>query len=196
MLLVFKWILFFYPLFVLLFSFSYLYTHLFPLFVFFLIVKLQAAVLSAECFEEAKKVKDALGREEVLKRIAAEEKAKHLEAIKELEEAKELLAKEALDRHKAENVASSVFSEKFKVLDSLFSSGKHCRRYSKEEIEVATDNFSESKKIGEGGYGKVYKCNLDHTPVAVKVLRQDRCDKKEEFIREVCVKILLFFFIA
>lgn len=147
--------------------------------------KKKVAVLSTECSEEAKKVKDALEREEVLKRIAAEEKAKRLEAIKEVENARQLLSKEALDRHKAEMVASTMSLEKFKVLDSLFSNGKSCRRYSMNEIEVATDNFSETKKIGEGSYGKVYKCTLDHTPVAIKVLRQETRDKREEFIREV-----------
>lgn len=147
--------------------------------------KKKIQLLSAECSQEAKKVEDALGREEKLKQIAEEEKAKHLEAIKEVEEARELLAKEALDRHKAEIVASKISLEKSRVVDALFSSDKRCRRYSSNEIEVATDNFSDARKIGGGGFGDVYKCNLDHTPVAVKVLRQDAGDKKEEFLREV-----------
>ncbi|KAJ6878527.1 hypothetical protein NC652_032139 [Populus alba x Populus x berolinensis] len=59
------------------------------------------------------------------------------------------------------------------------------RRYSIEEIEVATQYFSESKKIGEGGYGPVYNCYLDHTPVAVKVLRPDAAQGRSQFQREV-----------
>ncbi|KAJ6327890.1 hypothetical protein OIU76_006430 [Salix suchowensis] len=58
------------------------------------------------------------------------------------------------------------------------------RRYSIEEIEVATQYFSESKKIGEGGYGPVYSCYLDHTPVAVKVLRPDAAQGRSQFQRE------------
>ncbi|KAG6409816.1 hypothetical protein SASPL_127858 [Salvia splendens] len=44
------------------------------------------------------------------------------------------------------------------------------RKYSIEEIELATEYFHQSRKIGEGGYGPVYKCSLDHTSVAVEVL--------------------------
>lgn len=149
---------------------------------------LQVAVLSTKCSEEAKKVNDALEREELLKLIVADEKAKRLEAVKEVEKARQLISKEALDRHKAEMVASTMSLEKLKVLDSLFSNGKCCRRYSMNEIEVATDNFSEAKKIGEGSYGKVYKCTLDHTPVAIKVLCQETRGKMEEFIREVFLR--------
>ncbi|KAG5241011.1 U-box domain-containing protein [Salix suchowensis] len=59
------------------------------------------------------------------------------------------------------------------------------------EIEEATQYFSESKKIGEGGYGPVYKCYLDHTPVAVKVLRPDAAQGRSQFQREVEVLSLI-----
>ncbi|OAY64056.1 U-box domain-containing protein 34 [Ananas comosus] len=126
-------------------------------------------LLSAECSGEAEKVKDALEREKMLNKVVAEEKAKHLKAMKEVEQAKELLAKEVLDRHKAEIAANRVSSEKSRVVEAFLSSERRCRRYSRNEIEVATDNFSDTKKIGEGSYGDVYKCSLDHTAVAVKV---------------------------
>ncbi|KAG6389728.1 hypothetical protein SASPL_151201 [Salvia splendens] len=58
------------------------------------------------------------------------------------------------------------------------------RKYSIEEIELATDCFHESRKIGEGGYGPVYKCSLDHTPVAVKVLRPDAAQGRSQFQQE------------
>ncbi|RWR88916.1 U-box domain-containing protein 34 [Cinnamomum micranthum f. kanehirae] len=141
--------------------------------------------LLAEYSDDAKKVKDALEREEMLKKIAAEEKARHLEAIKEVEAARQLLAKEAHERQIAEMNALKELSERNKLVEALISSGERCRRYSKAEIESATDCFSEAKKIGEGGYGIVYKCNLYHTPVAVKVLHQDASDKKDQFLKEV-----------
>ncbi|GAB2215826.1 hypothetical protein Droror1_Dr00020229, partial [Drosera rotundifolia] len=53
-----------------------------------------------------------------------------------------------------------------------------------EEIEIATHYFSESLKIGEGGYGPVYKCTLDHTQVAIKVLRPDAAQGQSQFQQE------------
>ncbi|KAK1371599.1 U-box domain-containing protein 52-like [Heracleum sosnowskyi] len=59
------------------------------------------------------------------------------------------------------------------------------RRYTIDEIEAATEQFSRSRKIGEGGYGPVFKCRLDHTPVAVKVLRPDATEGRSQFQKEV-----------
>ncbi|GJS64265.1 U-box domain-containing protein 35-like protein isoform X2 [Tanacetum coccineum] len=39
--------------------------------------------------------------------------------------------------------------------------------------------------IGEGGYGAVFKAKLDHTPVAIKVLRPDAKQGKQQFQQEV-----------
>ncbi|XP_077236441.1 U-box domain-containing protein 35-like [Tasmannia lanceolata] len=71
--------------------------------------------------------------------------------------------------------------ENTKVLDSIV----HYRRYTLEEIEKATDYFSESLKIGEGGYGPVFKSNLDHSVVAIKILRSDATQGMKQFQQEV-----------
>ena len=73
-------------------------------------------------------------------------------------------------------------------MDALSNNYVRYRKYTIEEIEAATNFFTESQKIGEGGYGPVYKCHLDHTPVAVKVLRPDAAQGRSQFQREVIKK--------
>ncbi|KAL6888904.1 hypothetical protein ACP4OV_009930 [Aristida adscensionis] len=147
--------------------------------------KKQIHVLSTECSEEARKVENALEWEEALKRVVAGEKAKQVQAINEVEQAKNSFIREAYSMHKAQMAAGMISLDKAKVVDAILSKSKSCRRYSKKDIELATDNFSEARKIGAGGYGNVYRCNLDHTEVAVKVIQQDSIDKIDEFLKEV-----------
>ncbi|CAN6216494.1 unnamed protein product [Urochloa humidicola] len=147
--------------------------------------KEKVQILSGECRDDVNKVQNALQREEELNQTVIDEKTKHLQAIGAVEMAKESFAREAYSKHKAEFVANMVSTEKAKVMDALLSTGKSCRQYSRHEIELATDYFSDAKKIGEGGYGNVYRCILDHTEVAVKVIQQDSNDKIDEFLREV-----------
>ncbi|XP_058213613.1 U-box domain-containing protein 34-like isoform X2 [Rhododendron vialii] len=142
--------------------------------------------LSSECLEEERQVNAALRREEVYKKIAADEKRKHLEAMKEIEEASKLLAKEAYEKKIAERKAAQESLEKKKIMDALLSNDRRYKRYTRDEIEKATDSFSEARLIGEGSYGKVYRCFLDKTPVAVKVLHcSDASEKKKEFLTEI-----------
>ncbi|CAN4100078.1 unnamed protein product [Withania somnifera] len=75
--------------------------------------------------------------------------------------------------------------EKKKAQDAFGRSEICCRRYSTDEIEAATDYFSCSRKIGEGGYGPVYKGYLDHTAVAIKVLRSDVTQGQTQFQKEI-----------
>ncbi|KAI9112552.1 hypothetical protein K1719_016475 [Acacia pycnantha] len=142
-------------------------------------------LLSAEYHEESRRVNDSLKREESLRKIAAEEKEKYLKVMKELEEAKIKFAKESYERQMAEINVLKESVERKRIIDTLLSSDKRYRKYTMDEIKEATDNFSTDLLIGEGGYGKVYKCSLDHTTVAVKVLHQDAFNKKEEFLKEV-----------
>ncbi|XP_043716969.1 U-box domain-containing protein 33-like [Telopea speciosissima] len=55
------------------------------------------------------------------------------------------------------------------------------------EIERATCNFDQTMKIGEGGYGIVYRGKLRQTPVAIKMLHADNLDGHVEFQQEVDV---------
>ncbi|KAL2338745.1 hypothetical protein Fmac_013191 [Flemingia macrophylla] len=145
----------------------------------------QALLLSSESLEETQIVNASLKREETLRKIAAEEKTKYLKVMKELEEAKSMFAKESYQRQMAELDVLKESIEKQRIVDTLLSNDRRYRKYTMDEIKMATNFFAEDLIIGEGGYGKVYKCNLDHTPVAVKVLHQDAINKKEEFLKEV-----------
>ncbi|XP_048633283.1 U-box domain-containing protein 34-like [Brassica napus] len=75
--------------------------------------------------------------------------------------------------------------EKKRATSSLGKNDFRYRKYIIEEIEEATEDFSPSRKIGEGGYGPVYKGSLDYTQVAIKVLRPDAAQGRSQFQQEV-----------
>ncbi|XP_068499769.1 probable leucine-rich repeat receptor-like serine/threonine-protein kinase At3g14840 isoform X1 [Phaseolus vulgaris] len=54
------------------------------------------------------------------------------------------------------------------------------------QIKVATNNFDEVNKIGEGGFGPVYKgCLSDGTLIAVKLLSSNSRQGNREFLNEI-----------
>lgn len=135
--------------------------------------------------EEEQKLEEAKLAQEAAMAIAEKEKAKCKAAIEAAEAAQRIAELEAQKRINAERKALKEAEEKKKVLDVLAHSDTRYRKYSIEEIETATEKFSNSRKIGEGGYGPVYKCYLDHTPVAIKVLRPDAAQGRSQFQQEV-----------
>lgn len=46
-----------------------------------------------------------------------------------------------------------------------------CLEFDYEELRKATNGFDNSCKLGEGGFGPVFKGKLKHTEVAIKILR-------------------------
>ncbi|CAI9097155.1 OLC1v1033513C5 [Oldenlandia corymbosa var. corymbosa] len=55
-----------------------------------------------------------------------------------------------------------------------------------EELALATNCFSESTQVGQGGYGTVYKGSLaDKTIVAIKRAREGSLQGKKEFLTEI-----------
>ncbi|GLT60644.1 hypothetical protein SLA2020_334010 [Shorea laevis] len=81
--------------------------------------------------------------------------------------------KEAEELRKSQAETSSVEVHQFATLFSF------------SVIEAATNNFDPSLKIGEGGYGSIYKGLLHHTQVAVKMLNSDSTQGPSEFQQEV-----------
>ncbi|KAK4773486.1 hypothetical protein SAY87_028505 [Trapa incisa] len=128
--------------------------------------------------EEERKVEEARLAQEAAESVAEKERAKCRAALETAEASKKIAQLEAERRVKAEIKASQ-------VVDRLNLDDIRYRKYTIEEIEVGTDFFSQSYKIGEGGYGPVFKCYLDHTLVAVKVLRPDATHGRSQFQQEV-----------
>ncbi|CAN6803468.1 unnamed protein product [Brassica oleracea] len=58
--------------------------------------------------------------------------------------------------------------------------------FSWKQLKVATENFDPLNKIGEGGFGSVYKGRLpDGTLIAVKKLSSKSCQGNKEFVNEI-----------
>ncbi|XP_028553472.1 U-box domain-containing protein 51-like [Dendrobium catenatum] len=147
--------------------------------------KLKAKELHDRKMEEARKVEEAKYAEEAALALVEREKARCKAAIEAAEAAQTLAEFEAQRRLNAELKAKHEAEEKLRALNELALKDQRYRKYNIDEIEIATEYFSESLKIGEGGYGPVYKASLDHTPVAIKVLRPDAAQGRKQFQQEV-----------
>ncbi|KAK8936692.1 U-box domain-containing protein 52 [Platanthera zijinensis] len=134
--------------------------------------------------EEQRLAEAELARESAMA-LAEKEKARAQAAMEAAEASKRMAANEAAKRMEAEKRAARQSAEKRRALDALAHHDLRYRRYSIEEIEVATNYFEPGLKVGEGGYGPVYRGYLDHTPVAIKVLRPDAAQGRSQFQQEV-----------
>jgi chromosome segregation ATPase len=63
--------------------------------------------------------------------------------------------------------------------------------FSLQELQQATQNFSESFKIGGGGFGSVYKGSLRQTTVAIKMLHTQSLQGISQFQQEVILYMKL-----
>ncbi|CAN6190791.1 unnamed protein product [Urochloa humidicola] len=69
---------------------------------------------------------------------------------------------------------------------SVLVTSMHCE-FSSSELERATENFNSSLKIGEGGFGCVYRGILRNMTVAIKVLKPDSLHGQSQFEQEVAI---------
>uniref|UniRef100_A0A7N0TWQ0 RING-type E3 ubiquitin transferase n=1 Tax=Kalanchoe fedtschenkoi TaxID=63787 RepID=A0A7N0TWQ0_KALFE len=150
-----------------------------------LTAKQKAQELQQWKLDEERRLEEAQLAEEAAMATVERERAKSRAAIAHAEAAQRIAEMEAQKRITAELRVLKETEEKKKVLDTLAQTDVRYRRYTIEEIEAATERFSESRKIGGGGYGPVYKGILDHTPVAIKVLRPDATQGRSQFQQEV-----------
>ncbi|CAI9260543.1 unnamed protein product [Lactuca saligna] len=137
-----------------------------------LTAKQKAGELEQWRVEEANRLEEA---------TTAEQEAREL-AEKEKERYKALMAKARASRRIAE-----IESQKraLEHPEEKHQESHKYRRYTIDEIEKATDFFEKARKIGEGGYGPVFKGRLDQIQVAIKVLRPDAAQGRSQFQQEV-----------
>lgn len=135
--------------------------------------------------EEQKKLYEAQMAEEAAVALVEKEKAIRRVAMDTARAENRIAELESQKRVDAEMMAIKDAHENNRTLDSAPRADVRYRKYTIEDIEIATEYFAEHRKIGEGGYGPVYKCHLDHTAVAVKVLRPDAAQGRSQFQQEV-----------
>lgn len=135
--------------------------------------------------EEERRFEQAKLAEEAALALAEVERHRTKTAMEAAQMQQRLAEMESQKRKSVEMKAKQEAAERKKAMAALAHGLIKYRRYTIEEIEVATDHFNTSLKIGEGGYGPVYKGWLDHTPVAIKILRPDLSQGQKQFQQEV-----------
>ncbi|XP_047961728.1 U-box domain-containing protein 52-like [Salvia hispanica] len=144
---------------------------------------------NAVCQEsETASDKDAINgdhSQETAMAMVEREKLKCQAAVELAQTAQRIAELESVKRKSAEQKFRVEAEEKEKAIHALAHTEVQYRKYAMEEIQQATNYFAGSEKIGEGGYGPVFKASLDHTRVAIKVLRPDMSQGEKQFQREV-----------
>ncbi|KAF9613949.1 hypothetical protein IFM89_013484 [Coptis chinensis] len=143
--------------------------------------------------EALEELKTAMDQKMVLESQMAESDR----LLKELEEkivsAVELLVnfKQERDRLQLERDNAVQEAEELRKRREEEATSSHTQQFFSEfsfsEIEAATRNFDPCLKIGEGGYGSVFKGFLRNTEVAIKLLNSSSLQGRLEFQQEVDV---------
>ncbi|KAJ3672225.1 hypothetical protein LUZ60_006946 [Juncus effusus] len=77
--------------------------------------------------------------------------------------------------------------DKIRELENTSNGGENFSEFTYAELQEATDNFDEKFKIGEGGYGSVYRGVIRSTTVAIKLLNPEGMQGQSEFHKEMDV---------
>ncbi|OEL35258.1 Cytochrome P450 709B2, partial [Dichanthelium oligosanthes] len=150
-----------------------------------LTAKQKASELQRWKMEEEQKTQDSRITEGSAMAMIEREKARAKAAIEAAEASQRIAEMEVQKRITAEKKLLKEAEDRKSRGGGGMSHEVRYRRYSIEEIEQGTDRFNDARKVGEGGYGPVYKGFLDHTQVAIKVLRPDAAQGRSQFQQEV-----------
>ncbi|URE05566.1 U-box domain-containing protein [Musa troglodytarum] len=153
--------------------------------------KLEVEKLKSQHYEISKHLQNAIEQKLELEFKISESEHVAKEYERKLTEAHHLLCSLQSDydslqqeRDKAVKEAEELL-QKRKQTSSI--SGAFSLEFSSLELMQATENFSNSLKIGEGGFGCVYKGFIRNTAVAIKLLHQQSMQGQSEFHQEVAV---------
>ncbi|KAH7292288.1 hypothetical protein KP509_29G060600 [Ceratopteris richardii] len=148
--------------------------------------------------EEAKRNQETRAELENLKRLldnysvetnlakqqAEAERKKCEETLMKLEEVTRKLEAESQLRKEAEEKAFQEVTTN--VADvAIYKEQRKFSEYNFQELQTATNDFHEDNKLGEGGYGPVYKGKLYNTDVVIKVLASQGSEGADEFHKQV-----------
>ncbi|XP_052187044.1 U-box domain-containing protein 35-like isoform X2 [Diospyros lotus] len=134
--------------------------------------------------EDTIKLKEVKIKEVEAKELAIQERVNYEAARREVKCVKACAEKEAAQKREAEIKASYEAKEKEKLENALMGHQQY-QKFEWEEIVLATLSFSDSLRIGMGGYGIVYKCSLHHTTAAVKILHSKETHRTKQFQQEL-----------
>lgn len=107
-----------------------------------------------------------------------------LSAVEQCKEYKKEREELQVERDNALNLAEELAKNQADGVSSMHMH-QFLSVFSLSDIHEATCNFDPSRKIGEGGYGSIYKGFLRHTQVAIKLLNPDSMQGPSEFKQEV-----------
>ncbi|XP_022957882.1 U-box domain-containing protein 35-like isoform X2 [Cucurbita moschata] len=145
----------------------------------------QVSHLNKQRSKEAKKLEE-INNKDVSGKEFAREKRANVEALRrEANFVREGAEREGIYRKEAETKAVQDAKEKGKHESALHGYLQQYQHFEWDDIVSAASSFSEDLIIGMGAHGAVYKCNLHHTTVAVKVLHSRDDHKNTQFLREL-----------
>ncbi|XP_024628597.1 U-box domain-containing protein 35 [Medicago truncatula] len=151
------------------------------------LAKLKASEIEKFREEEEQNVEKARLAEEAALALAEVETQKAKAALEAAEMSQRLAEIETQKRKLAELKVKHEKEQRIRTLQEVVYNSIPYRRYDIKEIQVATNGFDNALKIGEGGYGPVFKGVLDHTIVAIKVLKPDLAHGERQFQQEVLI---------
>ena len=149
----------------------------------------QVVELAARRIEGEAQLREIESRVDKANEDIQEDMAHRYAAEEEVARVKDLVKAEVMQKNRLLAKASKDADKKLRLEQLLVLQGDSYSRFTWEEIDNATSSFSESRKIGTGSNGTVYKGYLNHLDVAIKVLHSNDSTSTKHFNQEVLPEV-------